>query len=185
MTVYRATTKELLAQSLEDLLGHYSLKSISVKQITQNCGLTRQTFYNHFLDKYDLVCWIFSNDMISKMDKVDFNTYTWVDATKDTNCIIKEKYSYYREAIEDKGQNSLLSFALPEMNDEFIKVIRRNGNSFIPDERFYFALKFFISGSISSISSWILNNCDTDPNILADYLVSSMPSMVRKQLIPV
>ena len=181
--VYRATTKELLAQSLEDLLVKNSLQSISIKQITQNCGLTRQTFYNHFLDKYDLVCWIFTKDMTEKMEMIDFNTYTWKEATRDTNRIIKEKYSYYRESIEDKGQNSLLSFALPKMYDEFIKVIGRNGNDFVMDDQFSFALKFFISGSISSITSWILSYCNTDPEVLADFLIASMPPILRKQLL--
>ena len=183
MSVYRLSTKELLAHSMEDLLKTQSIDSISVGKIAQNCGLTRQTFYNHFLDKYDLICWIFSRDMIVNMDMVDFETYTWEDATRDTNRVIREKYTYYREAIKDKGQNSLLTFALPKMQEEFLKVIRRRNPEFSPDEHFLFVLQFFISGYISSITSWILGKCSISPEDLAKDLISCMPVLIQDVLL--
>ena len=33
--------------------------AITVRQITERCGVTRQTFYRNFLDKYDLINWYF------------------------------------------------------------------------------------------------------------------------------
>ena len=33
-------------------------------------GLIRPTFYNHFQDKYDLVEWIFSEDIVSEVDRL-------------------------------------------------------------------------------------------------------------------
>ena len=29
----------------------------------ESAGIRRQTFYNHFLDKYELLDWIFENDL--------------------------------------------------------------------------------------------------------------------------
>ncbi|MGN1143201.1 MAG: TetR family transcriptional regulator, partial [Anaerovoracaceae bacterium] len=36
-----------------------SVDDITIRQIVENCGLTRQTFYRNFLDKYDLINWYF------------------------------------------------------------------------------------------------------------------------------
>ena len=36
-----------------------SVDNITVKQITENCGVTRQTFYRNFMDKFDLINWYF------------------------------------------------------------------------------------------------------------------------------
>ena len=48
-------TKLALANSLKGLLVKEAFSNISVKDIVDDCGLTRQAFYYHFKDKYDLL----------------------------------------------------------------------------------------------------------------------------------
>ncbi len=43
---------------LRKLLEKKTLDKITVKDITDDCGVNRQTFYYHFHDVYDLVEWI-------------------------------------------------------------------------------------------------------------------------------
>ena len=38
-------SKYRLARSMKECMKHASVEAITVKQITENCGLTRQTFY--------------------------------------------------------------------------------------------------------------------------------------------
>lgn len=55
-------TKELLANSLKELLKDNSFTEIGVRDIAKNCGVSRTAFYNHFQDKYDLISWIYRTD---------------------------------------------------------------------------------------------------------------------------
>ena len=55
------TTKRALADSLKKLLAKRSLDKITVKDIVEDCGVNRQTFYYHFHDIYDLMEWTFRN----------------------------------------------------------------------------------------------------------------------------
>jgi len=48
-------TKLALANSLKGLMVKEAFSNISVKDIVDDCGLTRQAFYYHFKDKYDLL----------------------------------------------------------------------------------------------------------------------------------
>ena len=48
-----------LAEGLKTLVRSEPLDKITVKQITEAAGVSRQTFYRCFLDKYDLVNWYF------------------------------------------------------------------------------------------------------------------------------
>jgi YidC/Oxa1 family membrane protein insertase len=48
-------TKLALANSSKGLMVKEAFSNISVKDIVDDCGLTRQAFYYHFKDKYDLV----------------------------------------------------------------------------------------------------------------------------------
>lgn len=37
------------------LANQNNISDITIKDIMDDCGLKRQTFYNHFVDKYDLI----------------------------------------------------------------------------------------------------------------------------------
>ena len=55
------TTKRALANSFKKLLSKRSFDKITVKDIVEDCGVNRQTFYYHFHDIYDLIEWIFQD----------------------------------------------------------------------------------------------------------------------------
>ena len=47
-------TKKAIAEGLKELCHHKDFNKISVRDITEQCGLNRQTFYYHFQDTN---CW--------------------------------------------------------------------------------------------------------------------------------
>lgn len=65
MTVF---TQKMLAESLKEILEDKSLDQITIKELTEKCGVSRNTFYYHFHDIYELLEWIFVNqaEMIIK-----------------------------------------------------------------------------------------------------------------------
>ena len=61
-------TKNALATALKKLLSKKELSKITISNITEECGVNRQTFYYHFKDIYDLLEWIFTNEVIEEID---------------------------------------------------------------------------------------------------------------------
>ena len=57
------TTKRALAETFKKLLSKRGLNKITVKDIVEDCGVNRQTFYYHFHDIYELMEWIFQEDL--------------------------------------------------------------------------------------------------------------------------
>ena len=51
-------TKQALAESLKRLLTTKPLNKITITDITEECAISRMTFYYHFRDIYDLIEWI-------------------------------------------------------------------------------------------------------------------------------
>lgn len=49
--------KEKIADQLNALLRRKSLDKITVKELVDGCGISRQTFYYHFQDIMDVVEW--------------------------------------------------------------------------------------------------------------------------------
>ena len=57
-------TKRALATSLKKLLSQKELTKISIKDITDDCGIQRQTFYYHFDNIYDLMSKAFEYELV-------------------------------------------------------------------------------------------------------------------------
>ncbi|MBQ8151654.1 MAG: TetR/AcrR family transcriptional regulator C-terminal domain-containing protein [Firmicutes bacterium] len=56
-------TKKEIAAATQELLREKPLHKITVKEITQKCDLTRNSFYYHFDDIYDVVNYIFEDEV--------------------------------------------------------------------------------------------------------------------------
>ena len=57
--------KELIAEAALKLVRSGAHRRITVKDIVEECHITRQTFYYHFADVLDLLDWIIRRDMES------------------------------------------------------------------------------------------------------------------------
>ena len=87
-------TKYRLARSMKECMKTMSVDNITVKQITENCGVTRQTFYRNFMDKFDLINWYFDKLLAKSFEhmgtgkiyrysgklpvKVQLGTFRWI-----------------------------------------------------------------------------------------------------------
>lgn len=56
------STKESLGNALKKMLTIKPIDKITVKDLVEECGVNRQTFYYHFDDVYDLLEWVFEED---------------------------------------------------------------------------------------------------------------------------
>ena len=55
-------TKAALSEGIKEIMKEKKLSQITIKDITEKCGVSRNAFYYHFRDKYDLINWIFSTE---------------------------------------------------------------------------------------------------------------------------
>lgn len=101
-------TKRRIATSLEELMVFRSFDGITVMEIAAHCGVSRQTFYNHFFDKYDLVNWIYRQLILETTSRIGIDM-TWERAVKTKLELMKSKGSFYPEIYRIDDRNSLLN----------------------------------------------------------------------------
>ena len=69
-------TKRAIASALKELCRTKSFAKISIADITELCGLTRQTFYYHFQDKFELLNWVYYNEgFLPATDGITFDNW--------------------------------------------------------------------------------------------------------------
>lgn len=62
--------KYKLAASIKECMKTTPVDRITVKDIVEGCGLTRQTFYRNFKDKYDLINWYFDKLVLQSFEQI-------------------------------------------------------------------------------------------------------------------
>lgn len=69
-------TKCLIAKGVKKLLETVSFGGISVGEICKQCQISRNTFYYHFKDKFDVIHWIFYTEITPILEE-SFSINHW------------------------------------------------------------------------------------------------------------
>lgn len=105
----KGNTKLLLADSLEELLKTRRLSRITIQQIAENCGFSRQTFYANFSDKYALANWAYTykleNILHNYVNKLD-----WEGVLEKMLEMHIENSDFVRALSKEDGPNSLSEY---------------------------------------------------------------------------
>jgi len=155
-------TKLALAGSLKRLMLKTSFNQISVKDIVDDCGLTRQAFYYHFKDKYDLMNWIYYTEtarFMSSYNKVEH----WLDGMLDLCNYMRQNKTFYINALNTTGQNSFQEYLHDYIRDISISVIESIKDTEFEEEKWGFIVEFISTAFVGLIVRWADNGMKDDP----------------------
>lgn len=146
-------TKQLLAQSLKELMETTPLEKISVNDIVEHAGVGRNTFYYHFQDKYDLVNWYFQIGATHFL--VERASYSnWQAVLSGIEGYFRENKAFYSNALQYTGQNSLQEYIY-----NFIRTFLSQRLSErcpgIDEAETRFIVDFIAGGAVSVIGTWV------------------------------
>ena len=99
-------TKYRLAESVKECMKAAPVDKITVKNIVEGCGVTRQTFYRNFLDKYDLINWYFDKLVLQSFEQIGMGHTVGESLTRKFEFILNEKV-FFTEAFRSDDRNSL------------------------------------------------------------------------------
>lgn len=103
--------KDAIGNTLKRLTCEQPLSKISVKDITNACNISRNTFYYHFSDKYELIYWMFERDMLENVNCFNDPTKLFESFSNVCKCLFKNK-KFYLACFRYVGQNSLYEYIL-------------------------------------------------------------------------
>lgn len=150
-------TKKLIASSLKKAMKTKPLSKITVSELIRDCGINRNTFYYHFDDIYDLLHWMFENELIDKVKK--FNLIT--DSKKVMNLImdyLEENEHILNCAYDSIGRDEMKRF----FYEDFIAIVspviecaeEENHITLKPDFK-QFVCKFYTEALAGMLIEWI------------------------------
>ena len=169
-------TKRAIASGLKELTRKKSFDKIKISDITEYCGLNRQTFYYHFHDKYELADWIYDQDIISNI--MDHLTYdNWDQKVLMMLAKMKSESYFYETTLKLSVENGFRSNLFRITTELFGIIFDRiasdlQKNSIVSTEEKKFICEFYAFGMVGIIISWAQLGMKESPEKICDHLKS-------------
>ncbi len=94
----------LFAKAIKSLIKTQPLDKITVTDIVFQAGKTRQTFYRHFQDKYDLVNWYFEKLVLKSFEEMRQGG-SLQEALNLKFAFIEQEHAFFKEAFKSNDYN--------------------------------------------------------------------------------
>lgn len=116
-------TKRAITESFRALLAVKPLDKITVRDIVEDCGLTRNTFYYHYEDVYDLLSDVLESE-IERALSVPAGGASWETMLLDMLSFLTDSPQIGRHIFQSKCQDAMrvyLSKVISELTDRYIE----------------------------------------------------------------
>ena len=157
-------TKLMIARGLKELMEHTPFSSLSVSDIARKCGISRNTFYYHFKDKYDIIHWIFHTE-ITPIICDSSATANWSHGLSDLCSYLRVNKKFYLNVLQVQGQNSF-SECLMDFYQTFVQniLLHANGDLILSRQEIRLISRFYAHGLTGAILDWAKTGMTADPS---------------------
>ena len=167
-------TKRMLADSLKRAMKQKSFSKITVKEIIEDCGVNRKTFYYHFEDIYALLKWMFEEEAIEVVKKFDL-LVDYKDAIRFVMDYIDENDYIVSCAYNSIGREEMKRFFYADFIGAITAVIdaaeAKLGRTIEPEFKKY-AARFYSEALAGMIIDWIQQKDKGDREKVIEYLTA-------------
>jgi probable dihydroxyacetone kinase regulator len=161
-------TKALLEKALIVMLQKRPIDKITVKDLVDECGLTRQTFYNHFYDIYELVEWVYlqaTEKLLAENKDYD----TWQRGFYQVLISIRNNKVLVQNTYRSINRDSLERYMYTVIYDQIIAVVERQAIGMSVDQKHKnFIAHFYSLAFISLIFEWIKDGMKEKPEDIVE-----------------
>ncbi len=183
MLNHSSNTKEKIAQALKVLTVRKSFHKITINDISGECGMTRENFYYHFRDKYDIVNWIILKEIIDPISEIeDFES--WL---KELIFAIDKDRGVYKRLAGGVGKDMVKENLYPLMERRIRYLIDQSLDSsvwYMRKEKIDFATSYFTNAFVEFVLNHTIDHEILDPELFEynyKFLFGNFLTFVRIQ----
>ena len=171
-------TKKLFADTLQDMTKNMPFEKIKVKDICENIGCDRQTFYYHFRDKYDLAAWIFTKDYENALLSTN-GVFLEEHAAETLRTMYKNRH-FYRKAFTDKSQNAISRYIFAYFVNLGSQAVKEMQDTEIIDKETLYSIKSHSFACVGHTIEWLCGETDYTAEEFAHLQYLTMPLILKK-----
>ena len=168
------TTKQALEESLKHMLLKKPLDKITIRDITEDCGISRMAFYYHFKDIYDLVEWACIEDASKALQGK--KTYeTWQEGLLQIFEAVLENKPFILNAYRCISREQMERF-LYQLTYGLIR------GAAVSEEDKSFIAEFYKYSFVGVMLDWIRRGMGDDPRALTEKISAAMRGSIANAI---
>lgn len=170
-------TKNTIASEFYSFVIEEELSNINVSCLMKRCGFSRQTFYRHYLDIYDVIYYIFEQNAISPVHQNIFQRDCEFYINSFEYCLenIRQARVYYSKIINIQEYNFIEEDLYQYFVDCTMEYIGHNRW----DSDLETMTSIYYSGVAKEIFNWIKRGYDKDTETFAHLIYDAMPEKMK------
>ena len=172
----RPKTERAIMDSFVKLLNQYPLDKITVKDIVSDCGISRNTFYYHYQDIYDLLRATFSAVLENVISE---NVTTWRESLMACTRFALDNrraiYHVYHSANRDQLER-YLNQVTGESMEKLIRYLTQGLT--VSDEDIGYLTLFYKHAIVGILLEWLSNDMKAD----VEHVISRMAVLLEGNL---
>lgn len=166
-------TKIELANAFKELSKKKQINKISITDLINYCNINRNTFYYHFNDIYDLINWMFNEEVKPIIDNFDkTNPEIFLNKVFD---YVEDNKHIFNSAYNSFGREQLKEILHPHFYAILDIIVTNHIKDFnlIMDKDFKdFLIDFYSAGFANSIVNYIKGTQSINRDKLIKYLLT-------------
>lgn len=177
-------TKYALADALKELMVQKPIDKITIHDLTERCGIRRQTFYYHFQDVYDLLRWMFQEEAVALLEQHK-GTLLWQEGLLQLFHYIEDNRAVCLCALQSVGRDHLKRFFMADIYAIIHRTVEQIGtevgaiNAGVTEEEIALMTHIYVISFASTIESWLLGEIDRTPEQLIEFADQMLQDHIR------
>ncbi len=147
-------TKQALIASFKKLLETEQFDKITISDITNDCGLSRQTFYYHFRDIFDMIRWIYNSESLNEIGGRG-GYGTWQDKIRELFDYTLNNKSLILGTFNSKCRNDLVGYYMDVSIRKISDIVEMKSDGDIAEKDKKFIASVYAYAFVGIMVDWI------------------------------
>ena len=147
-------TKQALIASFKKLLETEPFDKITISDITNDCGLSRQTFYYHFRDIFDMIRWIYNSESLNEIGGRG-GYGTWQDKIRELFDYTLNNKSLILGTFNSKCRNDLVGYYMDVIIRKISDIVEMKSDGDIAEKDKKFIASVYAYAFVGIMVDWI------------------------------
>lgn len=177
-----APLKIQLGEALKEELQQKPLSKVTVSSLVNRVGVTRQAFYYHFVDIYDLAVWVFEHEVASHI--MSHATYAdWARGFEQLLSYMRDNKMPVYQVIKSLSHEDLELFFYKEFRAMMEAIVKEKREGLqLTDSSAHFIADHFALVVLGYTMHWLSTDMRADPAQLVPRIELLMHGQVRSAL---
>ncbi len=171
-----------IIRALEKQMETCPLDAVKVSQICKEVGIARSTFYDYFIDIYDVPNWFWTYLQQTGLFAIGV-TKNLYDGMLINFQHLREYQNFFQQAFKSTVYNSLFQSGYRNASEHFEEILSYRLGRPLNDEE---SMMLFIYGQGTTVAAqkWAESGMCEPPEVMANVFTKMCPAWIRKRLEP-